>query len=165
LKDANLVAWHDLVSKIININLTNDKDIFVWNLHKSGVFKVHSLYTFIIQQGVIPQKCPLWKIKVPLKIMIFLWYLFKGVTLTKDNPAKIILKGNLACCSCSSLETIGHLFFDCHAARFVWNTIYITLEIQPPTSTSHMFGSWLLGFNPQLRNQISLGAAALCWSI
>jgi hypothetical protein len=29
-----------------------------------------------------------WKAKIPLKIKIFLWYLWKGVILTKDNLAK-----------------------------------------------------------------------------
>lgn len=30
-----------------------------------------------------------WKAKIPLKIKVFLWYMQKGVILTKDNLAKI----------------------------------------------------------------------------
>jgi hypothetical protein len=30
----------------------------------------------------------LWKLKLPLKIKIFVWFLFKGVTLIKDNLLK-----------------------------------------------------------------------------
>jgi hypothetical protein len=48
----------------------------------------------MIQSGVIPTKCLLWKIKVPLKIKIILWYLHKGVTLTEDNLAKINWRGS-----------------------------------------------------------------------
>jgi hypothetical protein len=31
---------------------------------------------------------PLWKMKIHLKIKIFMWYLIRGVALTKDNLAK-----------------------------------------------------------------------------
>jgi hypothetical protein len=30
----------------------------------------------------------LWKLKIPLRINVFGWYLRKGVVLTKDNLAK-----------------------------------------------------------------------------
>jgi hypothetical protein len=46
------------------------------------------MYMWKIQEGVVPNKSPLWNLKAPLKIKIFLWYLLKGVTLTKDNIAK-----------------------------------------------------------------------------
>jgi len=46
------------------------------------------MYRNLIQQGVLHDKSPLWKLKIPLKIKNFLWYLKKGVTLTKDNLAK-----------------------------------------------------------------------------
>jgi hypothetical protein len=32
IMDSYLLAWYDLVSKVVLINLTNDKDAFVWNL-------------------------------------------------------------------------------------------------------------------------------------
>lgn len=31
LVDTNMFAWYELVSKIVTINLTNSKDVFVWN--------------------------------------------------------------------------------------------------------------------------------------
>jgi hypothetical protein len=36
--------------------------------------------------------------------------------------------------------------------------------IQPPTSFSHMLGSWLRGFSEGLRKSL-VGAATLCWAI
>jgi len=96
---------------------------------------------------------------------IFLWYLHNGVTLTKDNLAKRNWQGSLKCCSCSSLETIQHLFF-CYFSRFIWNTIHITFGIQPPSSIANMFGPWLNSFRPKLiKNRILVGAAAICWTI
>lgn len=87
-------------------------------------------------------------IKVPLKIKIFLWYL--RVTRTKDNLANRNWQGDLKCCCCSSFETIQHLFFYCHFARFIWNTFRITFGIQPPSSISNIIGSWLNGVRPML---------------
>ena len=165
LVEGNLTAWYDLVSKVVTVNLTKEKDVFVWNLHRSGSFTVRSMYLNLIQEGVLPTKNPLWKIRVPLKIKIFLWYLQKGVTLTKDNLAKRNWQGSVKCCFCNSLETIQHLFIDCHFARFIWNTVHITFGIHPPSSISDMFGSWLHGIGAKLKNQILLGAVALCWAM
>ena len=86
----------------------------------------------------------------------------KGVTLMKDNLAKRNCQGSIKCCLCSSDKTIQHLFFDCHFASFVWNTVRITFGIQPPISFANLFGSWLHGLSPKLRSQILLGVAALC---
>jgi len=39
---------------------------------------------------------------------------------------------------------------------------YITFGIQPPSSVSNLFGSWLRSFSWKFRNQILIGASALC---
>ena len=52
----------------------------------------------------------------------------KGVLLTKDNLLKRGWKG-ASCSMCGFKETIQHLFFDCHVARFLWNTLFITFNI------------------------------------
>lgn len=46
-----------------------------------------------MQTDSIPYRSIVWKLKVPLKIKIFLWYLQKGVILTKDNLLKRRWKG------------------------------------------------------------------------
>jgi hypothetical protein len=61
----------------------------------------------------------MWKLKVPLKIKIFMWYLQRGVILTKDNLAKRSWQGSKVCCFCHKDETIQHLFFDCRFAQAV----------------------------------------------
>jgi len=48
-----------------------------------------------------------WKLRLPLKIKVFLWYHKRGVTLTKDNLIKQNRKGD-GSCFCSSAETIQH---------------------------------------------------------
>ena len=42
-----------------------------------------------------------------------MWYLKKGVILTKDNLAKTNWEGNKGCPFCNTPESIRHLFFSC----------------------------------------------------
>jgi hypothetical protein len=39
----------------------------------------------------------MWKLKVSLRIKIFMWYLRRGVVLTKDNLAQKNWNGNKLC--------------------------------------------------------------------
>jgi hypothetical protein len=110
---SKLVVWNELRQKLVNIALTQDQDIFRLNLHPNGQFSVKSLYLALIKEDVPNLNKRLWKIKAPLKIKIFLWYLRRGVILTKDNLAKRNWKGSKACNFCQDNETIQHLFFEC----------------------------------------------------
>jgi hypothetical protein len=101
--------------------------------HKEWLFH-DPVYVSTIKQGVLPKNTLLRKLRVPLKIKIFLWYLIKGVTLTKDNLAKRNWQADIKCFFCSAVETIQHLFFDCYFARFVWNALHTTFGIQAPAS-------------------------------
>jgi hypothetical protein len=40
---------------------------------------------------------PLWNLKVPLKIKVFMWYLLKGVIFIKDSLARRNWHGNKKC--------------------------------------------------------------------
>jgi hypothetical protein len=103
---------------------------------------------------------------VPLKIKIFLWYLRKGVVLTKDNLAKRKWKGGVECCVCGQYETIQYLFFDCPIAMRVWSTVSITFfDIKKPRSMNDIFGAWIKSFSVKQRKHVLLGVAAVCWAI
>jgi hypothetical protein len=52
----------------------------------------------------------IWHLKILTRIKVFLWYLKKGVILTKDNLARRNWNGDTNCCFCHSPETIQHLF-------------------------------------------------------
>ena len=92
-----LIAWQRLVSKLIHVDLTNEADKFRWGLHANSQFSVQSMYCRLIHQPSYPGARMLWKLKLPLKIKIFLWYLSKSVILTKDNVTKRNWNGNLKC--------------------------------------------------------------------
>lgn len=54
-----------------------------------------------------------------------MWYLIRGVILTKDNLAKRSWQGSQKCVFCDSNESIQHLFFfKYHYARFFWRLLY-----------------------------------------
>jgi hypothetical protein len=84
----------------------------------------------------------IWKLKMPLKIKIFIWYLQKGVVLTKDNLARRRWKGSLKCCFCNLDETIQHLFFDCQLATVMWRIVHISFNITPPMNIFRMLAEW-----------------------
>ena len=100
------------------------------------------MYRAITTTNIIPHNHIIWKLKLPLKIKIFMWYLIKGVTLTKDNLARQRWKGSLNCCCCSLIETIQHLFFDCQNAKFLWRLISVVFNLPMPLNVNHMFTHW-----------------------
>nr|ABF96840.1 retrotransposon protein, putative, LINE subclass [Oryza sativa Japonica Group] len=89
-----LKAWLEVVSKVISIKLTEQNGTFLWEIQKNGRFSVNSMYKAIMYREVVPKKDMIWKLRIPLKIKIFLWYLKNGVILTKDNLAKRKWKGD-----------------------------------------------------------------------
>ena len=80
--------WSILVAQIAPFNLVDGSDSFRWNLTKSVLFTVRSLYLHLINTHTPFRHKKIWKIMVPLKIKIFLWFLQKQVVLTKDNLAR-----------------------------------------------------------------------------
>ena len=84
----NLQAWHNLVAKIANVQLIDQRDTFFWSRTQNGHFTVRSMYRTLIARLPAPHKKLIWKLRLPLKIKIFIWYLQKGVVLTNDNLAR-----------------------------------------------------------------------------
>lgn len=102
----NLNLWLDLVARLVQLRLGTDRDAFRWDLTPSNMFSVQSMYRTLINNAHVFYHSILWKLKVPLKIKIFLWYLIKCVTLTKDNLAKRNWQGCKRCAFCSHDESI-----------------------------------------------------------
>jgi len=83
-----LVEWQNLLAQIAHIQLVGGSDTFKWNLTISGSFTVRSLYLHCLDTQPPFRHKLIWKLKIPLKIKIFLWFLQKGILLTKDNLVK-----------------------------------------------------------------------------
>jgi hypothetical protein len=69
------------------------------------------MYQAILDSDLMPHNIYLWKVKIHLKIKVFLWLLYREEILTKDNLVKRNWRGIEKCCFCNSYETIQHLFF------------------------------------------------------
>jgi hypothetical protein len=119
----NLIAWHTIVAMISDAQLMGQKDTFIWLAQQNRKFSVCSMYRVLVVPHILPRDHVIWKLKLPLKVKIFIWYLIKGVALIKDNLAKRQWKGSLKCCYCNMDESIQHLFFDCPCVRFVWRVV------------------------------------------
>ena len=149
----------------MEVNLSDVPDTLQWKLSRSGVFSVKSMYADLINTGTIPRTVHIWKVKVPLKIKVFMWFVHKGVILTKDNLVKRKWEGSKRCCFCDQDETIEHLFIKCSLAKLLWRTIHVTFNITPPLTISHLFDNWLAGVEPKSAAHIRVGACALFWSL
>ena len=88
LVDNNLLEWQNLVAQISHVDLVDEPDTFSWNITTSKLYTARSHYLHLIDTNPPFRHKNIWKLKIPLKIKIFLWYLQKGVLLTKDNLAK-----------------------------------------------------------------------------
>uniref|UniRef100_A0A8I6Y312 Reverse transcriptase zinc-binding domain-containing protein n=1 Tax=Hordeum vulgare subsp. vulgare TaxID=112509 RepID=A0A8I6Y312_HORVV len=159
------VRWLHLVRRLMDISLSDYPDSIRWRLTTNGTFSVKSMYDHIIDTSPISKSMNIWKVKVPLKIKIFMWFVHKGVVLTKDNLAKRQWKGNKRCSFCQTHEMIKHLFLDCPMAKLLWRSIQITFNITPPTSIHMLFGTWLDGVNVLYAKLIRVGTCAILWAI
>ena len=113
------VLWLHLVERLMDVQLSQENDSFSWNLTTSGTFTVKSMYLDYMNGHTPFLRKYIWKIKVPLKIRIFMWFLHRKVILTKDNLLKRNWHGCKSCCFCDKDETIQHLFFDCPLAKII----------------------------------------------
>ena len=128
-----LVAWNTLIQRLGDIHLSLEPDEFRWNLHVDGTFSVKSFYNAILLSDLpVDSNKKIWKMKIPLKIKIFGWYLRRGVILTKDNLVKRNWHGSTRCVFCHQDETIKHLFFQCQFARSIWSVIQVASTLYPP---------------------------------
>ena len=140
-----LVSWQALQERLANIQLVEGHDEFRWNLLENGKFSVGSMYKALLHSDIPLNENSknIWKMKVPLKVKIFAWYLRRGVVLTKDNLLRCNWHGSSKCCFCNHDETIKHLFFECKFARSIWSTIQVASTLYPPTSVANIYGNWL----------------------
>ncbi|WVZ53969.1 hypothetical protein U9M48_004850 [Paspalum notatum var. saurae] len=142
--------WHNLVARIASVNLQKGRDQFVWGLHSKGYFSASSMHKHLVSNG--------------LKLRSSFGFL-RGVILTKDNLAKRNCKGRRNCEFCSKQETIQHLFFECHYAKFLWRAVHCIFGLTPPINTGHLLNVWSKQGGKRMVQPLLTGAATFCWAI
>jgi hypothetical protein len=157
--------WLHLVNRLMLIELSSDQDLFVWSLTNSGKFTVKSMYLDMMNDNTKYLKRYIWKIKVPLKIKIFMWFFHHKVLLTKANLSNKKWEGRKTCCFCHKDETIQHLFFECPFAKVIWRIIHMTFNLAPPKNVTNLFGNWLKDIPKKEFLQIRVGVCAIVWAM
>lgn len=95
-----------------------------------------------------------------------MWYLRRGVVLSKDNLARRNWHGNKSCSFCSHNDTIKHLFFQCTFTRSTWSIIQIASNLYLLISVTDIFGRcWLDGIPNRFKMLIRVEVYALLWSL
>ncbi|WVZ69828.1 LOW QUALITY PROTEIN: hypothetical protein U9M48_018555 [Paspalum notatum var. saurae] len=87
LHGERLHAWNELVGWVMSLELREGRDVFKWDLNKTGLFSVKSMYKSLLNNGIKVSQV-IWQTNIPLKTKIFMWYVKRGVLLTKDNLAR-----------------------------------------------------------------------------
>jgi hypothetical protein len=83
-------TWISLVCRLINESLNNELDIFKWCLATFGIFWLKSMYADFLYGHIVFLKTYIWRVKVLLKVKLFMWLLFKKVLSPKMTSLKYI---------------------------------------------------------------------------
>ena len=149
----------------MRVNLIDEEDTFKWTLISNGTFTVKLYYEDLLNGHTRYLHKYLWKLKIPLKIKIFLWFLNRKKILTKDNLIKQRWIGCKKCVYCDAYEFVEHLFIKCPFARDIWRLVHFTFNVCPPTSIANLFGTWLNGIDKTTKARIRIGVAAILWAL
>ena len=68
----------------MDVQLSQQPDRLCWKLTKNGEFLAKSMYLDVINSNSIPSSKHVWKVNVPLKVKVYMWFVHKQVILTKD---------------------------------------------------------------------------------
>ena len=113
----------ELLSLIAPVSLSSSDDTVHWSLTPSGKFSVKSLYRKLCecQACLVPKG--LWTARLPLKIKVFFWQLFRNRLPTSANVAKRNGPSSGLCVVCNVVEDANHVFFRCPLACFAWSVV------------------------------------------
>ncbi|KAJ4780973.1 RNA-directed DNA polymerase (reverse transcriptase)-related family protein [Rhynchospora pubera] len=124
-----------------HLPLLDDDDIVTWKGGSQISFSTKDMYLWLDDRGVnSPFFNNIWKLKIPLKIQIFLWLLCKDRLLTRTKLRDKGIVDSVQCVYCPGDENSNHLFFACAYMQPVWRWLCRNLNIsQIPSSLQHFF--------------------------
>lgn len=142
-------------------------DTVSWALDPKGLFSTKSLYRFLTDWGMPSRVAGLiWKCRIPLKIKFFLWQVFHYKLQVAGNLIRRGWKGKGSCCLCDRVESVDHLFFKCHLAKFVWGIRQEIFDLGScPRSLEDLSSSWLRGKGPLPNMLLMFLFAGFAWAL
>jgi hypothetical protein len=156
-------VWLEVNELVSTIHLSNDEDSLIWQFSTKGTYSSQSLYKIINFRGIHLVHVPaLWSIKVPPRVMFFLWLLANNRILTRDNLAKRKKMEDKSCLFCCEEESVQHLFFQCVVAKQCWCIISNILGISVEESLIDIGKFWL---SNKKHTVVNIVIAAVLWNL
>jgi hypothetical protein len=143
------------------ISLSGNYDSVYRKLTPSGLVTVKLTYADLMNGHIRFHRRYLWKLKMSLKIKVFIWFLNKKVLLTQDNLSKRNSNESTKCCFCDSEETVNHHFISCPFAMLVWHVVDDTFDIHHRLILQ-LYGNWVNGIDRKTKAKIHIGVSTLC---
>jgi hypothetical protein len=160
-----LELWTALVQETSVVSLSTLPDSVSWGLESNGKFSVSSIYRKINQGPSLPHESLLWSAKLPLKIKIFLWQLAKGRLPSNAQINRRHGASDGKCVLCGQVETVDHIFFNCHLATFAWSGLREALGVQWNPQCFQDFFSILNSLALSFKSSIWMLFAAQSWAL
>lgn len=155
-----------------DISLSDYDDSTIWWWNNNGRFSVRSANNFLIYDGVKDCKIfYLWKLKVPLKIKLFMWLAARNRVLIADTPAKRGWYSPSIRVLCSTNEdNLEDIFFCCTYAISMWNwllqsiltTQHLMTDLSEDITTRWWVRMPLVGLQ---KNNFDLCFTTTCWEL
>eukprot|EP00253_Pinus_taeda_P004076 PITA_04076 len=161
------IRWHDewaiFVNELLrsNVKIKTDQDVLLWAQGKTGGYSPKDGYYFLMgKKGWLDPEWwakKLWKLKCPLKSIIFLWCILKRKIPTWDILQARFFIGPGRCPLCKmEEESINHLFTSCGVSLRIWREITDLLKLKAPWGSFPIevaWNKWWLSFpEGNLRN-------------
>jgi len=106
------------------------------------------------------------RVKIPLKIIFFLWQVFNNKLQVAQNLVKKKWKGDVNCFLCGEVESVDHVFFTCHLATLIWSMIREVFNLERyPNSLCDFSSMWILGKGHLPSRLIIFVFAGLAWAL
>ncbi|KAK0578627.1 hypothetical protein LWI29_013416 [Acer saccharum] len=119
----------NIVHRILSIHAGKTHSGFdkeVWGWDKSGNFSVKSAYLGASEDvsQVLWSWRFIWKLKIPPKILYFIWTLVHERILTNHHRTVRGMSNDPFCPRCNvGIESIDHLLWGCRDAKFIWENV------------------------------------------
>ena len=104
----------------------NIMDECIWKPHPSGLYSTKSAYAVMWGEAAVDNQVQhfeeLWKLKIPPKVVVFAWRLFRDRLPTKSNlTRRNVALNDTYCPFCRrAKEDAAHLFLHCHKILPLW---------------------------------------------
>lgn len=157
-----------------NLVLEQDtNDSIFWRWTSDGSFSVKSASDFLSFDGLnICNPLFPWKLKIPLRVKLFLWLAERNKVLTTDNLMKRGWYGPTICVFCNSQgESLTHILFTCTFAISVWKCLSTSAQLNLAGTSFLAEGleaRWIRVRRMVPKDYLQLfdiGYAAFCWEI